>query len=362
MSISPLLLSCLGTFTKLGKLVSTPSYERYESEVLAAAWIDELGRLRIWAANVGAHQSSQSSLDFRLRDASHIRNQVVKLLTSLKRLLDKAIEYLSAESHDDDSLLVDEALDEDPLTELQGIFEELIAIVQCLYMLAIAIRNPTQHDFLEESYRSDTTAFEPFYQQHVREKFPKANEELILRLTKAMTRRRGYLKYRERHSVKLSKGLENADTGAAVQQLAGTISETIASSVQPQSIGIKKLSCPLCMDNLATTKQFERHIARHLEELALFVLPRVEDGSEDEVELRSEDASSDTDSEVAKETIAQTNTVRTLARSELFEKPNLDLQMLTRSIQEKKKPIRFKDAVGRKFSFPFHLCNTWDYY
>lgn len=26
---------------------------------------------------------------------------------------------------------------------------------------------------------------------------------------------------------------------------------------------------------------------------------------------------------------------------------------------EKKKPIKFKDAVGRKFSFPFHLCNTW---
>lgn len=27
--------------------------------------------------------------------------------------------------------------------------------------------------------------------------------------------------------------------------------------------------------------------------------------------------------------------------------------------KEKKKPIKFKDAVGRKFSFPFHLCNTW---
>lgn len=26
---------------------------------------------------------------------------------------------------------------------------------------------------------------------------------------------------------------------------------------------------------------------------------------------------------------------------------------------EKKKPIKFKDAVGRKFSFPFELCGTW---
>jgi hypothetical protein len=27
---------------------------------------------------------------------------------------------------------------------------------------------------------------------------------------------------------------------------------------------------------------------------------------------------------------------------------------------EKKKPLKFKDAVGRKFSFPFHLCATWE--
>lgn len=27
--------------------------------------------------------------------------------------------------------------------------------------------------------------------------------------------------------------------------------------------------------------------------------------------------------------------------------------------KEKPKPIKFKDAVGRKFSFPFHLCSTW---
>ena len=27
--------------------------------------------------------------------------------------------------------------------------------------------------------------------------------------------------------------------------------------------------------------------------------------------------------------------------------------------KEKQKPIKFKDAVGRKFSFPYHLCSTW---
>ncbi|KAL1392315.1 hypothetical protein HDK64DRAFT_296943 [Phyllosticta capitalensis] len=31
----------------------------------------------------------------------------------------------------------------------------------------------------------------------------------------------------------------------------------------------------------------------------------------------------------------------------------------SRKKEEKKAPVKFKDAVGRKFSFPWHLCNTW---
>ena len=27
--------------------------------------------------------------------------------------------------------------------------------------------------------------------------------------------------------------------------------------------------------------------------------------------------------------------------------------------EEKVEPIRFKDAIGRKFKYPFHMCNTW---
>lgn len=28
----------------------------------------------------------------------------------------------------------------------------------------------------------------------------------------------------------------------------------------------------------------------------------------------------------------------------------------------KKKPLKFRDAVGRKFSFPFEYCDTWEVY
>ena len=62
--------------------------------LVLGAWEDELGRLRIWAADIGAHQTSQSSLDFRLRDASHIRVQIAKLLQRLLRKLVDAKDVL----------------------------------------------------------------------------------------------------------------------------------------------------------------------------------------------------------------------------------------------------------------------------
>lgn len=44
----------------------------------------EEARFKVWCGNIGAHQiGTRSSLEHRLRDASHIRKQVVKILTSL---------------------------------------------------------------------------------------------------------------------------------------------------------------------------------------------------------------------------------------------------------------------------------------
>ena len=363
MQLNELLLSCLRSYGELLNLVNAPRY-KYKDEVLAASWIDELGRLRIWAGNVGAHQTGSSSLEFRLRDSSHIRDEVTHLLTDLGRLLAEAQEYISVEDHGSDTSSTDSS-DEESMTELQALFGEVVTIIQCLYKLAMIIRNPAQHDFLAESYKADTAAFKPFDEQHVSNKFPQAGKELILRLAKALTRRRGYLKYRARHSMKLEKGLEDIRIGGA------SISETTASVMPAQLVDynetssdsgisqtsyansilaggsitvppppkgslagnpfpcpychfiinpttthawhrhvftdlrpytclyqpcrtpdklypcrhdwldhirnvhdIKSLLCPLCKAVMETVKQYERHVARHMEELALFVLPR----------------------------------------------------------------------------------------
>ena len=364
MQLDQLLLSSLRSFGELLKLVNAPRYD-YKDEVSAASWIDELGRLRIWAGNVGALQTGSSSLEFRLRDSSHIRDEVKNLLTDLERLLAEAQGCIATEDHGSETSSTNDSSDEEPTTELQALFGKVVTIIQCLYKLAMIIRNPAQHDFLAESYKTDTTVFEPFDEQHVCNKFPQAEEELILRLAKALTRRRGYLKYRARHSMKLEKGFEDIQIGGA------SISETTASVMPAQLVDynetssdsgfsqtsyarslvaggtitippppkgslagnpfpcpychfiinptttrswhrhvftdlrpytciyqpcrtpdklypsrrdwldhirnthdIKSLLCPLCKADMETVKKYERHVARHMEELALFVLPR----------------------------------------------------------------------------------------
>ena len=48
------------------------------------------------------------------------------------------------------------------------------------------------------------------------------------------------------------------------------------------------MTCPLCKMALTSSKQYEKHVARHLEELALFALPRTEmDDADDDAHSSS---------------------------------------------------------------------------
>lgn len=44
-------------------------------------------RFQMWVGNIGAHRKGQSSLDFRLRDASHISATVHNMLKRLQDML-----------------------------------------------------------------------------------------------------------------------------------------------------------------------------------------------------------------------------------------------------------------------------------
>lgn len=246
-SISSSIIACLKSFNQFIEDIRYLQ-ETSGKDIVAGPWEDELGRLRVWAANIGAHQTGQSSLDFRLRDASHVREQIIKLLQGLLRRLQDARDVLVDDEKSDDEDAAGYPLDEeDPKTEIQELRESLACNINCLFQMSMLVRKPAQHDVYLGSKYADVAAFEPFDYNHVREKFPNADEALVKRLGKAITRRRKYLKYRERHAAKLRQGISDVDyeardlkdtqEGETMESAMGSIlSDTMATEFEQRNI------------------------------------------------------------------------------------------------------------------------------
>jgi uncharacterized C2H2 Zn-finger protein len=230
-TITRVLLPCLKQFNAL--LEHDPgSFE----EVPYPLWEDERGRLRLWAANIGAHHKGLSSLDYRLRDASHIKDQVIKLLERYNGVLQEAQATLrnqgTEETFQEHGYMDDEfSSDDDHTTEAQSIYKTLVSLMNSLFKLSTIIRHPAHHDRIMNTKREDSLYFEQFDRAHVREKYPHADAVLIDRLGAAISRRRRDLKYRERHNQKLSSGLDQAiDEPKDNQTIA--LSSTVATEFQ----------------------------------------------------------------------------------------------------------------------------------
>lgn len=391
-TIALIFKNCLKQFTAL---LNSGHLVRFETEVSPRRWEDELGRLRVWAANIGAHQTGQSSLDYRLRDASHLKIETVSLLRRLQDLVkdldELAIEEGDLSIHDDNG---NEAIAEchrqlwesgDYNTaEVQDVYQSMVEVINYLYQMSMAIRQPAQHDQLLGARSIDGTYFQPWAQQHVSHKYPHADSALVARVGAAMAKQKAILKYRERHHMKLSQGIYDEDHPDA---LSSKLSETVATELvrnkdhleflenasdsgvsktsyaatlmagggrisvpsPPQSSNDRKpfecpycfilitikdrndwarhvfrdlmpyvcifpecstpsrlyesrrrwfqhlsdehslssisgaqLTCTLCKSDILQLRSFERHVGRHLEELALFVLPDIDAESDGE--------------------------------------------------------------------------------
>ena len=59
--------------------------------LLRGQFLEEAGRFRVWAKNVGAHREGKASLNHRLREASHVCSMVVELLEDIQRFLNKGM-------------------------------------------------------------------------------------------------------------------------------------------------------------------------------------------------------------------------------------------------------------------------------
>jgi hypothetical protein len=222
-SIASKLKPCLQSFNVL---LSHLGLAAHETEVPQSAWQDELGRLRIWAANIGAHQTGQSSLDYRLRVASHISQQVLKLLEDLCSTLREIEEVLA------DGPSLGEDSDGEAETEIQQLYHGLCNINKCLYQMSMLIRKPARHDRRHQSHTNYTTAFQPFDRDHVAHKYPEADSSTVERLGLAISGRREDLRYRERHHAKLAQGLSHARNNEQTQTHSVVLSQTVATEFE----------------------------------------------------------------------------------------------------------------------------------
>lgn len=92
---------------------SSPNYLVYQClsqkhNVQQSTLQDELCRLKIWVGNIGAHRTDRSSLQYRLRDASHLKDQVSRLVRSVHVMLQIASSIIRG-----DQIPWDQVTDED---------------------------------------------------------------------------------------------------------------------------------------------------------------------------------------------------------------------------------------------------------
>lgn len=74
---------CFRNFGNLLDASSASEKREYHEQMSVGFVIDQYGRFNVWAGNIGAQQRGSASLDYRLQDASHVKDQVIGQLKFL---------------------------------------------------------------------------------------------------------------------------------------------------------------------------------------------------------------------------------------------------------------------------------------
>lgn len=262
--------SCVNLFLALSKALqerdrdnTTPASKKPTSN-----FEDAFDKYNLWAGNMGAMNSGhqyRKSLDYRLREASFFRLQVLRLLKDLRTVLKKAIQLTahSSVTDDEESILGSETLDKEESDEeespwdvssdseqestekvatlpepkgtvspqdsnatrqLYSVFESIGHVVKCLWRLPL--RRPVPLDRMHERVTADTSLYQAFDTLHVKNKFPSIPDDLAARLGKMISRRRELIRYRKIHTDALQGKVERpqgfeAFKGITVQRAFG---------------------------------------------------------------------------------------------------------------------------------------------
>jgi hypothetical protein len=89
----PLQVSACGRYFH-GLIEALPKSPRFAAQVKSTEVIDEFDRFKSWAGNIAAHRKGRRSLEYRLRDAPHLKEETRHLLTALRNSLQNGSHYL----------------------------------------------------------------------------------------------------------------------------------------------------------------------------------------------------------------------------------------------------------------------------
>ncbi|KAF2867391.1 hypothetical protein BDV95DRAFT_598073 [Massariosphaeria phaeospora] len=237
-SIAQAHYACVDAFVSL--LNATLAHAPEQCTLNVRAIQNTFDKYRLWSGNLGAMHSGQQwkiSLDYRLRESSFYKVQVLRLLDHINNSIEAEVALATIDStraqadgnsdNQSDILEVDASETDDSPWEVSSDSEDGQAvkkddrhfsavssasnpiseihmiefIVSCLWRLPI--RRPAPLDRMKESATAKTSYYQPFDIMHVKNKFPSIDEGVANRLGKMISRRRQLLRYRKAHTDSL---------------------------------------------------------------------------------------------------------------------------------------------------------------
>ncbi|KAL0937806.1 uncharacterized protein CTRU02_207537 [Colletotrichum truncatum] len=230
-SISSQSHACNAAFDRLRQSIPNSAYRGLENAVA-----DEVGRFKIWAANIGALQDakSASSLDSRLKTSDRMRQFVSSDLTRLKDVLDRAgiisgdlpnrtsqplvseedVATRSVEivfRSDAGNIMGDESSTSDT-TELAQLFLNIQSCITHLFTLSTLIRKDRPRGRIGRQRPQDSVPDPGPDIVNARDKFPKLKQRpwLAERIGTWVSKQRDYVRYRQDHRKKMSRSNKDA--------------------------------------------------------------------------------------------------------------------------------------------------------
>ena len=170
--------------------------------------------------------------------------------------------------------------------------------------------------------------------------------------------------------------------GQHAGQTQGKVDEILKASETRKS-DTRSFRCPICLTAVSSVKTYARHAGRHLRELSLFCLPAYatdentgndssgdKSHTEENVSVGYSENESDAESDIFLDDSANSLELNStgsphdgadvsVKHATEETKATIEESEATESRDTSSASINFKDAVGRKFRFPLHICNTW---